>query len=189
MHVERTNQKFTYFMDGQTLDTVYSEKDLGVMIRSDLKSSNQCIQDCNKANKMFGMTERTISYKKPEIMVRLYKTLVRPHLEYCVSLWSPHYTKDKELLERVQHRFTQMIKEVRDKDYLDRLKKLNLWTLEERRNRADVIELSKINKGFTTVHFEFLFTLDCNNKGTRGHLAKLSEARCQKDVRKLFLFT
>jgi len=43
---------------------------------------------------------------------------------------------DKELLERVQHRFTRMIKEVCDKDYLDRLKELNLWTLEERRNRA-----------------------------------------------------
>ena len=39
-------------------------------------------------------------------MVRLYKTLVRPHLEYCVSAWSPHYIKDKELLERVQNRFT-----------------------------------------------------------------------------------
>ena len=80
-----------------------------------------------------------------------------------------------------------MIKEVRDKDYLDRLKELNLWTLEERRNRADLIELFKIYKGFTTVHFESLFTLDrTNNKGTRGHLAKLSKPRCQKDVRKYF---
>ena len=119
-------------------------------------------------------------------MVRLYKTLVRPHLEYCVSVWSPHYTKDKELLERVQHRFTRMIKEVLDKDYLDRLKELNLWTLEERRNRADLIEFLKIYKGFTTVHFGSLFTLDCNNKGTRGDLAKLSKPGCQKDVRKYF---
>jgi len=44
-----------------------------------------------------------------------------------------------------------MIKEVCDKDYLDRLK-LNLWTLEKRRNRADLIKLLKIYKGFTTVH-------------------------------------
>jgi len=41
-------------------------------------------------------------------------------------------------------------------------------------------------KGFTAIHFESLFTLDCNNKGTRGHLAKLSKPRCQKDVRKYF---
>ena len=150
---------------------------MGVIISSDLKCSNQCTQACSKANKMLGMTKRTISYKKPEIIVRLYKALVRPHLEYCVSVWSPHYTKDKELLERVQHRFTRMIKEVCDKDYLDRLKELNLWTLEERRNRADLIELFKISKGFTTVYFESLFTLDCNNTGTRCHLAKLSKPR------------
>jgi len=135
------------------------------MISSHLKSSNQCIQACSKANKMLGMIKRTIGYTKPEIMVRLYKTLVKPHLEYCVNVWSPHYTKDKELLERVQHRFTRMIKEVHDKEYLDRLKELNLWTLEERRNRADLIELFKIYKGFSTVHFESLFTLDCSNKG------------------------
>jgi len=48
---------------------------------------------------------------------------------------------------------------------------------------ADIIELFKI---FTTVYFESLFTLDCDNKGTRGHLAKLSKPRCQKDVRKYF---
>ena len=89
-------------------------------------------------------------------MVRLYKTLVRSHLEYCVSAWSPHYIKDKELLERVQHRFTRMIKEVRGKDYLDRLKELNLWTLEKRRNRADLVELLKMYKGFTAIRFESL---------------------------------
>ena len=75
-----------------------------------------------------------------------------------------------------------MIKEVRDKDYLDRLKKLNLWTMEERRNRADLVEVFKMYKGLTSVHFESLFTLDCNNKGTCGHLAKLStgKPRCQR---------
>ena len=52
-----------------------------------------------------------------------------------------------------------MIKEVRGKDYLDRLKEL--WTLEERRNRPDLVELFKMYKGFTAIHFESLFTLDC----------------------------
>jgi len=49
-----------------------------------------------------------------------------------------------------------------------------------------LVTVFKIYKGFTTVHFESLFTLDCNNKGTRGHLAKLIEPRCQKDVREYF---
>ena len=43
--------------------------DLGITISSDLKSSNQCIQACSKANKMLGMIKKTSSYKKPEIMV------------------------------------------------------------------------------------------------------------------------
>ena len=79
-----------------------------------------------------------------------------------------------------------MLKKVRDKDYLDRLKELNLCTLEERRNRTDLVDLVKMSKRFTTVHFESLFTLDCNDKGTYEHFAKLSEPRCQKDVRKYF---
>ena len=75
--------------------------------------------------------------------------------------------KDKELLKRVQRRFTWLIKEVRDKNYLDRLKELNHWTLEERWNRADLVEFSKISH---LMYILTLFTLDCNNKGTRGHL-------------------
>jgi len=59
-------------------------------------------------------------------MLRLYKSVVRPHLEYCTVVWSPHYVKDKELIERIQHRFTRMIPEIKDKPYLERLQQLNL---------------------------------------------------------------
>jgi len=55
------------------------------------------------------MISRTISYRSSEVMPRLYKSLVRPHLEFCVSAWSSYNDKDKQLLERVQHRFTRMI--------------------------------------------------------------------------------
>jgi len=40
-------------------------------------------------------------------MLSLYITLVRLHVEYCVSAWNPHYVKDKELIEKVQSRFTK----------------------------------------------------------------------------------
>ena len=56
------------------------------------------------------LIKRTITYKDQKIMLNLYKTLVRPHVKYCVSAWSPYYKKDKELLEKVQRRFTKMIK-------------------------------------------------------------------------------
>ena len=62
-------------------------------------------------------------------MLKLYKSLVRPHLEYCTAAWSPHYVKDKELLERIQRRFTRMIPELKGLSYSDRLKALNCGLL------------------------------------------------------------
>jgi len=49
------------------------------------------MEPCKKANKMLGMIKRTVVHKDPRILVSLYKSLVRPHLEYCCSAWAPHY--------------------------------------------------------------------------------------------------
>ena len=84
MHTGNKNNKFSYEMNGKVLDMVLVEKDFGIMISSDVKSSQQCVIPCNKANR------RTISYKEQWMMVNLYKSLVRPHLEQRVSVWS-HY--------------------------------------------------------------------------------------------------
>ena len=75
-------------------------------------------------------------YRSPEILTRHYKSLVRPHLEYCVLAWSPHYVKDQERLERVQHRFMRMVPGLRGLEYGERLERLKMVTLEERRNRC-----------------------------------------------------
>jgi len=91
------------------LDKVTEEKDLGIVIINNLKVSKHCSQAYAKANKLLGVISRTIVYKTSDILLQLYKSLVRPHLEYCISAWSPHYNKDKQLLERIQHRFTRML--------------------------------------------------------------------------------
>ena len=54
-------------------------------------------------------------------MLNLYKSIVRPHLEYCLPGWSPYYKKDKELLEKVQHRFSRFFNDLKDLDYSERL--------------------------------------------------------------------
>ena len=56
--------------------------------------------------------------------------LVRPHLEYSVQFWSPHYQKDVEALERGQKRFTRMLPSMEDISYEERLEKLGLFSLE-----------------------------------------------------------
>jgi len=91
------------------------------------------------------MILRTIKYKAAGIMVSLYK-LVRSHVEYYVSAWSPYYKKDKELLEKVQRRFTKMIVNMKGLRYEEKLRYFKLWTLEERRNRQDLLEVFKISQ-------------------------------------------
>ena len=109
MHIGGNNANHEYSMLGHKLQVAEREKDLGIMLSSDMKSVEQCMYAANRANRALGMIKRTISNKEPAIMVKLYKALVRPHLEYCVSAWNTYYSKDKELLERVQRRFTKMV--------------------------------------------------------------------------------
>jgi len=70
--------------------------------------------------------------------------------------------------------------------YEERLQKLKLWTLEERRNREDLIEVFKICKGFSRIRPEELFHFDGRGKGTRGHFLKLVKVRCTWDSRRHF---
>ena len=173
-------------MGGSKLVEETLEKDLGLWISADMKCFQQCRYAVNKANKVLGMIKRTITYKDHKITLNLYKTLVRPHVEYCVSAWSPYYRKDKELLEKVQRRFTKMIKGMKGMSYEERLQRLNLWTLEERRNRQDLIEVFKICKGLSRIRPEELFHFDDSGKGTRGHSLKLVKIRCTRDSRRYF---
>ena len=103
MHLGRANSRYEYTMGIHTLEVTTEEKDLGVTISSNLKPSKQCQQAYNKPRRALGLIHRSISFKTPDVLLRLYKSLVRPHLEYCISAWAPHYVKDKVLLERVQH--------------------------------------------------------------------------------------
>ena len=74
--------------------------------------------------RILGIINCTIVFRHPDIMLRLYKSLVRPYLEYCTAAWSPHYCK--ELIERVQRRFTRMIPDLKDLSYEQRLAKTNI---------------------------------------------------------------
>src|SRR5664279_1160601 len=98
------NSTVSTTMHHQKLETVTSERDLGITISDNMKVSMQCSKAYSKANRMLGVLNRTVSHKTPDIMVKLYKTLIRPHLEYGVVAWSPQYVKDiKDMLEKVQH--------------------------------------------------------------------------------------
>src|SRR5438132_5777714 len=117
------------------------------------------------------MIKTTIKCRKKDIIVRLYKALVRPKLEYCVQAWCPYLKKDIDKLEKVQARATRLIDGCLNLRYDNRLKHTGLTTLSERRIRGDLIEVFKILKGFSKVNYNTWFILSVNSR-TRGHSYK-----------------
>ena len=112
------------------------------------------------------------------------QSYVRPHLEYCVKVWSPYFEKDKTKLENVQKRALRMITNLRSKTYEERLAEVNLFSLKKRRLRGDLIEVFKIFKGFSK--WENHITLANRNYNTRGHSLKIDKQHCRTDIRKHF---
>ena len=93
IHIGHSNPGYKYLMDNQYLQEVSEEKDLGIMITSYLKSAAQVVEACEKANRALGKIIHTIKYKSKSVLLSLHKSLVRPHLEYCTPVWSPHYVE------------------------------------------------------------------------------------------------
>lgn len=166
------------------------ERDLGVIISQNLKVSQQCGIAARKGYQLLGLISRSFSCKKKSIIIKLYKSLVRPHLDYCVQAWRPHLQKDIDVLERVQRRATRMIDECKGMDYEERLRITGLTTLETRRLRADLVEVYKILNGIDKVDeskFFERYAVGASARGTcitRGNSLKLFQSRARLDIAK-----
>ncbi len=136
---------------------------------------------------MLGFINGNFSFKNKDIILPLYISLVRPHLEYTVPFRWPHPAKDIAKLEAVQQRATKMITSLRNKSYEERLASLNLFSLEKRRLRGKLIECFKILKGFTNVDASKLFSIN-NKSRTRSNGVKFRCKQVQLDSIE-FLFT
>ena len=89
MHIGKNNPCNTYMLNGQPLPSTSEEKDLGVWTNNTYTWQMNIDNYIKKARSIMSWVMRVMINKRKDVMVQLYKSLVRPHLEYCVQLWSP----------------------------------------------------------------------------------------------------
>ena len=112
----------------------------------------------------------------------MYKSLIRPLLEYGNTVRKPYYKKDSEALEKVQRRATKLVPRIKDLPYLSRLKVLQLPTLIYRRRRADMLQVYRILTGMDKVEVSRFFKLE-GDGNRRGHRYKLFKPRVESKVK------
>ena len=142
----------------------------------------QCCKTANDANWKLGMIERWFKNKSKEILLPLYKSMIRPHMDSCIQAWRPHFRKNVDRLEMEQRRATKMMEGLEGLGYLERLRILNLTTLETRFPRADLIEIYTIFKGLNKLDPGRFF--DVVDGATHDHSLKLFKRRVRLDVGK-----
>ena len=104
VHRKRDPLLHNYSLKGHILASEQHTKYLGVLISQDLTWTTHINTMVKKANSVLGFLRRNLRVSNEHTKEAAYKTLVRPHLEYCCTVWNPH-TKDlKHRVEMVQRR-------------------------------------------------------------------------------------
>ena len=122
-------------------------KDLGVYVDKDLCWRQHITRKSSEAASKAGWVLRTFSTRDKDTMMMLFKTYVRSITEYCCALWSPHLQCDIIMIESIQRSFTAKIAGYKHLSYWERLKQLDLYSLQRRRERYRIILVWKIYYG------------------------------------------
>ena len=173
-----------YNLNEVKLKKVSGEKDLGVYIDETLSFDDHISLIVKKGNSLLGMIRRSFLYLDKEIFKQLFVSIVRPHLEYAAPVWNPHLKKHITSIESVQRRGTKLIPGLKHLPYKERLKVLDLPTLQYRRYRGDMIETYKLTHDIYDI--DNVLTMRMNCRASTAHLYSIKKDRFNKDIGKFY---
>ncbi|XP_069167542.1 uncharacterized protein [Procambarus clarkii] len=177
LHVGHNNPRHNYQINNITVQQIDEEQDLGVKIHHPMKVAQQVGAAVKQANQLLGILKCTCDYKEKK--VQLYKSLVRPYMDYCIHEWRLHFQKDIAALEKVQHRATKIIPELSHLPYQERLKTTGLLILKTRHDRAYLTETFKILNKFEDVDPDIFFSSDVTQTWSNGFKLNQPQSRTE----------
>lgn len=186
MHIGRKNENYRYTMIDSTgnhtyINPVTSEKDLGVTFDENLNFQEHITNIVNKAQRNLGIIHRSFEYMDKSMFITLYKSIVRPNLEYGCCVWSPHLKKNIKRIEDIQRRATKLIPGLSHLSYEQRLMDIGIPTLEYRRERYDMLQIFKAVHEYDDLKWDNMFSLATG--GLRGHHLKFLKMKSRINLR------
>ena len=168
------------------LEISHGEKDLGVLVYSNLTFKEHIASKVKTANQMMGIIKQAFTVLDKQMFLSLYKSLVRPHLEYAQAAWSPCLQGQIDELERVQRRATKIVPGLHRLSYVERLQMLKLPTLVYRRLRGDMIEVYKILHHIYDPEVTKNLLPSASSHNLRGNTLKIYHQQCNSSIRHNF---
>ena len=176
LHVGAAKDHHSFQMGSDRLTNTSVERDLGVQVDSILKFRQQASTAVFKASQVLAVIRRSFAFLDEFTLPLLFKSLVRPHLEFSSLVWGPFNRADQKAVERVQRRATRLVVSIRHLPYPERLKRLKLPSLYYRRRRMDMIHAYKMLHGHVDTDPSELLATNPERR-TRGHTLKLRKPR------------
>ena len=135
-----------YFANESVIDPSSSISDLGIVMQEDLGFSSHISDIVKRARNKLSWALGVFKSRSEIVICTLYKSIVRPILEYCCIVWNSEKILDISSVEAIQRTATSKISSISHLNYWDRLKALNLMSLQRRRERFIIMYMHKILK-------------------------------------------
>ncbi|BHF69825.1 hypothetical protein SprV_0301287200 [Sparganum proliferum] len=176
----------TYYLNHTPLPVVEVQKDLGVWITSSLKPSFHCLKAAKSAMSSLYLIKRAFAKFDEECIRKVFGMFVRPQLEFAIQAWRPWSVKDRTTLEKVQRRATKLVRGYKNLPYETRLSNLNLFPLDYRQLRGDLIQTFRMLRRQDCCLASGDFFQLATTTSLRGHPLKLRVTGARLDARRSF---